>query len=44
MRICCKAKETQTGLCINLEEWDGEGVGREFPKGGDICIPTADSC
>ena len=31
------------GLCINLEEWDGKGDGREFLKGGDICIPMADS-
>ena len=31
-------------LCINLEGWDGEGDGREFQKGGDICIPMADSC
>ena len=31
-------------LCINLEEWDGTGDGREFQKGGDICIPMADSC
>ena len=30
-------------LCINLEEWDGTGDGREFQKGGDICIPMADS-
>ena len=26
-------------LCINLE-----GNGREFQKGGTICIPMADSC
>ena len=32
------------GLCINLEGWDGEGDGREFQKGGDICIPMAESC
>ena len=32
------------GLCINLEEWDGTGDGREFQKGADICIPMADSC
>ena len=41
------AQETQTeaqGLCINLEGWDGEGDGREVQKGGDICIPMADSC
>ena len=31
-------------FCINLEEWDGEGDGREVPKGGDICIPMAGSC
>ena len=31
-------------LGINLEEWDGTGDGREFQKGGDICIPMADSC
>ena len=37
-------QETQTGLCINLEEWDREGDGREVQKGGDICIPLADSC
>ena len=38
------AKETQQGLCINLEGWDGEGDGREFQKEGDIYIPMADSC
>ena len=32
------------GLCINLEEWDGEGDGREVQKGGDIWIPMVDSC
>ena len=31
-------------LCINLEGWVGEGDGREVHKGGDICIPMADSC
>ena len=24
--------------------WDEEGDGREDQKGGDICIPMADSC
>ena len=38
------AQETQTGLCINLEGWDGEGDGREVQKGGDICICMSDSC
>ena len=28
---------------INLEGWDGEGDGKEVQKGGDICIPMADS-
>ena len=32
------------GLCINLEGWDGAGYGREVQKGGNICIPMADSC
>ena len=32
------------GLCINLEGWNGQGDGREGQKGGDICIPMADSC
>ena len=31
-------------LCINLEGQDGEGDGREVQKGGDICMPMADSC
>ena len=44
MGICCMAQETQMGLCINLEGWNGEGDGREIQKGGNICIPMADSC
>jgi len=39
MGICCMSQETQTGLCINLEGWVGEGDGMEFQKAGDICIP-----
>ena len=31
-------------LCINLEGWDGEGDERKVQKGGDICIPMAESC
>ena len=41
------AQETQTGALyksFNPEGWGGEGDGREFQKGGDICTPTADSC
>ena len=37
-------RKLKPGLCINLEEWDGVGNGREVQKGGDICIPMADSC
>ena len=40
--ICLR--ELKQGLCINLEGWDGEGDGREFPEGGDICTPMTDSC
>ena len=36
-------RKLKQGLCINLEGWDGEGDGREVQKGGDICIPVADS-
>ena len=31
-------------LCINLEGWDVARDGREFQKGGNICVPMADSC
>ena len=37
-------RELKQGLCINLEGWDGEVDGRQLQKGGDICIPMADSC
>ena len=37
-------RKLRQGLSINLEGWDGEGDGREFQKGGDICLPMADSC
>ena len=36
-------RKLKQGLCINLEGWDGKGDGREFQKGGDICVPIADS-
>ena len=32
----------QTGLCDNLEGWEGEGAGREAQEGGDTCILMAD--
>ena len=37
-------RKLKQGLCINLEEWFGQGDGREVQEGGDICIPMADSC
>ena len=36
-------RKLKQGLCINLEGVAGEG-NRELQKGGDICIPMADSC
>ena len=38
------AQETQTGALYQPRGWDGEGDGREFQKGGDICTPVTDSC
>ena len=37
-------RKLKQGLYINLEWWNGKGDGREVQKGGDICIPMADSC
>ena len=37
-------RKLKQGLCINLEGWEEEGDGREGQKGGDVCIPGADSC
>ena len=37
-------RKLKQGLCINLEGGDAEGGGREVQRGGDICIPIADSC
>ena len=36
-------RKLKQGLSINLEGWDGEADGKEIQKGGDICIPMADS-
>ena len=35
-------RKLKQGLCINLE--DAEEDGKEFQKGGVICIPMVDSC
>ena len=37
-------RKLKQGLCINLEDWVGDGDGREVQRGGDTCIPLADSC
>ena len=37
-------RKLKQGLFINLEGLVGLGDGREAQKGGDICIPMADSC
>ena len=37
-------RKLKQGLRISIEGWDGEGNGREFQKGGALCIPMADSC
>ena len=44
MRFAVWLRKFKQGLCVNLEGWDEEVAGREFQKGGDICIPMADSC
>ena len=36
-------RKLKQGLCINLEGWGGQGDGREVQRGGNICIPMADS-
>ena len=38
------AQEIKTGALYQPRGWDGEEDGREVQKGGDICIPMADSC
>ena len=37
-------RKLKQGFCINLEGWVGERAGREVQKGGDICVPMAESC
>ena len=44
MGICCLAQETQTGALYQPRGVGWGGDGREGQKGGDICIPMADSC
>ena len=35
-------RKLKQDLCINLEGWEKERSGREFQKGGYICIHLAD--
>ena len=45
MGICCTAQETQRGpLCQSRGVRCGGRWGGWVQKGGDICIPMADSC
>ena len=44
MRICSMAQETQTVALYQSKGWDGDGDGREFQKGGDVCVSMGDSC
>ena len=37
-------RKLKQGLWISLEDGMGEGDGREVQKGGDVCMPMADSC
>ena len=37
-------RKLKQGFCIYIEGWVGAGDGKEVQKGGDICIPMADSC
>ena len=43
MGIYYMAKKLKQGL-YQPRGWDGDGDGRVVQKGGDICIPMADSC
>ena len=38
------SQETQTGALYKPRDMGWRGRGEEFHKGGDICIPMADSC
>ena len=35
-------RKLKQGLCINLEEWEGNREEREVQKEEDICIPMTD--
>ena len=37
-------RKLKQGLCVNPKGEMGREIGGEFQKGGDLCIPMADSC
>ena len=39
-----RLRKLKQELCINIEEWDGEGYWREVQMGQYICISIAHSC
>ena len=43
MGICCMAQETQTGALYQARGVGWEGKWEGGSKGGDVCIPMADS-
>ena len=44
MGICCTTQGTQTGALWQSRRMGWEGDGREGWEGGDMGVPTADSC
>ena len=42
--ICCLAQETPTGALSQPRGLGWDRDGREGQKGGDVCMPMADSC
>ena len=42
--ISCTTQGAQTGLCDNLQGWEGVGGGGKVQERGDTGIPAADSC
>jgi len=44
MGICCLTQGTQTRALEQPRGVGWGGGGREVQKGGDLCIPIADTC
>ena len=42
--LAVSLRKLKQGSYLKLEGWDGEEDRIVFQKGGDICIPMADSC